>query len=152
MLNWLAMCTKLEHLAIRISLEPEYYHINPRNVFSASQYRLALLRFATTLKSFHICFNDHYKYALGQNADADLLFGTFIDFAVLEHLTVRHAHLTGPHSPHSKNHWGTKQLVQILPSSLRGLEIKVLVENYDCICCWSFGSWFTEALVRISKS
>lgn len=131
MLNWLTTCTKLERLAIRISLEPEYYHINPRNVFCAPQYRLALLRFATTLKSLHICFNDSYRCALEGIGGVDMPFGTFTDFAVMEHLTVRHAHLTGPHSPHSDNNWDIRRLVEILPSSLRQLEIKDLVENHE---------------------
>lgn len=131
MLSWLAICTRLERLAIRISLEPEYYHINSGNIFRASQYRLALLRFAPSLKTLHICFDDRYKCALEDIGGVDLPFGTFTDFAVLEDLTVRHAHLTGALSPHSGNPWGTKRLNEILSSSLRRLEIKDLVEDHE---------------------
>jgi hypothetical protein len=125
MLDWLAVCTKLEHISIRVEIQADEYELSQKWKFDASQFRRAILPHSTTLKTLCIRYGEFYRDYLNESDADDDAFGSFSEFTVLQHLTVRHAHLTGPPLHHSSMCWGWERrpLMEILPYSLKVLEI-----------------------------
>lgn len=130
MLDWLAVCTHLEHISIRVEIQADEYDLDEEKQFDASKFRLALLPFTTTLKTLRIGYGDAYKDQVVAEKDVvENPFGSFKDFNVLETLKVRHDHLMK--SPdNSILNWDMKPLTEILPHCLVNLEITDIMFDY----------------------
>ncbi|KAJ5973208.1 hypothetical protein N7481_010418 [Penicillium waksmanii] len=131
MLDWLMVCTKLEHVSINIEVQADEYEISDHEKFDASLFRTMLLPSAKTLKTLRVCYGEWYRDKLEEHDADDAPFGTFRDFVVMEDISVRHSHLIGRISPDSTDHWDTKPLVDILPFTLQRFEIIDLMESHQ---------------------
>jgi hypothetical protein len=131
MLDWLAVCTRLEHISIQVEIQADEYDLNEEEAFDASIFRLALLPFTESLKTLRIRYGDAYQVQVVDEKDAvEAPFGSFKDFTVLGSLTVRHDYLMK--SPDdSISDWDMEPLTEILPQSLVELEITdVMVDHH----------------------
>ncbi|KAJ5552345.1 hypothetical protein N7494_001723 [Penicillium frequentans] len=126
MLDWLAVCTNLQHVSITVDLQADEYELDEEDQFDASQFWEALLPFTGTLKTLCIQYEYGYKaLVVDEKSVEESPFGSFKDFTVLETLTVRHDHLMGPSddSDDSSQDWDMKPLAETLPHSLVSLRI-----------------------------
>ncbi|KAJ5240535.1 uncharacterized protein N7469_002126 [Penicillium citrinum] len=123
MLDWLAACRRLEHINIGVEMHPDEYDIAWELKFNASRFCRALLPFNPTLRSLCIRYGDSYEDYMRERDANDDVFGSFKEFSVLHHLTVRHAHLIGLPFHHLDMKWDRdrQSLVEILPNSLKSL-------------------------------
>ncbi|KAJ5762017.1 uncharacterized protein N7511_005399 [Penicillium nucicola] len=130
MLDWLAVCTHLEHISITVEIQADEYDLAEEEQFDASKFRLALLPFTTTLQTLRIRYGDAYTSQVIDEKDvAETPFESLKDFTVLETLTVRHDHLV--ESPDdSVRDWESKPLTEILPHSLVELEITDVIVDH----------------------
>ncbi|KAJ5805610.1 uncharacterized protein N7503_003212 [Penicillium pulvis] len=130
MLDWLAVCTNLQHISITVEIQADEYELDEKDQFDAPQFRVALLPFTKTLKTLCIEYGDNYRDQVVDEKDVhESSFGSFKDFTVLENLTVRHDHLMGL-SDDSSHDWDMKPLAESLPHSLVSLKIIDIV--VDC--------------------
>ncbi|KAJ5986269.1 hypothetical protein N7451_010634 [Penicillium sp. IBT 35674x] len=130
MLDWLAVCTNLQHVSITVEIQADEYELDEKDQFDASQFRVALLPFTRTLKTLCIQYGDAYKdQVVDEKSDDESSFGSFKDFIVLENLTVRHDHLMGL-SDDSCQDWDMKPLAETLPHSLVSLKITAIMIDH----------------------
>ncbi|KAJ5318873.1 uncharacterized protein N7506_011577 [Penicillium brevicompactum] len=122
MLDWFEACTKLERVSVNIDIQEEKAidEMPDHLKFDASLYRTGLLHSAATLKSLRINYGSLYRNRLEEHDALDAPFGSFRDFVVVEDIAVRHSHLMN-----------TRPLVEILPISLKRLEINHLMDDDD---------------------
>ncbi|KAJ5404577.1 hypothetical protein N7509_004448 [Penicillium cosmopolitanum] len=130
-LDWLVLCTKLEHFSIKMEFESHLDEILDSEKFDASLFRKLLLPSATTLRTLRICYGKRYRDQLEYQDAEDVPFGTFSDFVVMEDITVRHSHLIGRVSHDSTDHWDSKPPAKIFPRSLKRIEITDVVEGHQ---------------------
>ncbi|KAJ5354202.1 hypothetical protein N7541_006766 [Penicillium brevicompactum] len=116
-------CRELERVSLKIELQmdDQANEIPDDMKFDASLCRAGLLHSAATLKSLHISYGGWYINQLLEHETPDAPFGSFRDFVVLEELLVRHSHLGN----------NTQPLVEILPTSLKHLEVIDLIGRDD---------------------
>ncbi|BAE63477.1 unnamed protein product [Aspergillus oryzae RIB40] len=136
--DWIAACPKLEHFKVDIGVisdAPSSYIFDPR------EFRQGLAPRKKTLKALSIEFHNSYRrfrakhrtmevqHYLGRD---DLPFGSFREFIVLEHLSMRHANLMRlPGVNIRDSHDAAPQcLVDLLPTSLKSLEITDVVQAF----------------------
>ncbi|KAJ5109307.1 hypothetical protein N7456_005982 [Penicillium angulare] len=130
MLNWLGLCTDLQHICITIEIQADEYELDEEDQFDASEFRLALLPFTTTLRTIRIRYADSYKdHVIDEKEDIEVPFGSFKDFIFLETLTVRHDHLMKLRDD-STIDWHMHTLTEILPHCLLNLEIIDVMVDY----------------------
>ncbi|KAJ5903197.1 hypothetical protein N7504_005580 [Penicillium tannophilum] len=138
MLDWLAVCTDLQHVSITVELQADEYELDEKDQFDASQFWQALLPFTGTLQTLCIQYGYGYQNLVVDEKDVEeSRFGSFKDFTVLETLTVRHDHLMGlsddsddsdnsdnsDNSDDSSQQRDMKPLTETLPHSLVSLKI-----------------------------
>jgi hypothetical protein len=127
MLDWLALCTKLEHVSIKVQFETHQDKIFDSDKFDASLFRMLLLPSATSLKTLLICYGQCYRYQLEEQDADDIPFGTYRDFVAMQDVTVQHSHLIG-----CPSHDSTVQPpAEILPRSLKRIEITEVIESHQ---------------------
>lgn len=129
MLDWIAACRELEHIAIEAASHPDDGEIF--EIFSAPEFRQVILPFHKTLRTLRMEFDCVYRQDMREddNDDDDVPFGCLKEFAVLQNLCIRHAHLTRLPSIDPAMANDRKCLINILPKSLKVLEIKDIVEE-----------------------
>ncbi|KAL3261538.1 hypothetical protein ABHI18_003686 [Aspergillus niger] len=133
MLDWLKVCKELEHFSIEASLHSDTRVIERR--FDTQKLYQALLPFKDTLKSLSVTYDKQYNICLEMNGGIgvrtdNIPFESFREFSVLEHLTVRHAHLVPIFSNAPVKKSSVDRLVDRLPSSLQTLAVQdVLSDN-----------------------
>ncbi|KAJ5339881.1 hypothetical protein N7452_006609 [Penicillium brevicompactum] len=131
MFDWLAACTELEHITIVLSHHRDDLELPDSDMFKAPDFRNALLPFTGTLKTLQIEAHPRQTFHgdwWSNIADHTGPFGSFKEFAVLESLRIRHAHL-GLQSTSGSICVTGGPLIDILPSSLRSLEILEIDED-----------------------
>ncbi|OJK01334.1 hypothetical protein ASPACDRAFT_77106 [Aspergillus aculeatus ATCC 16872] len=145
-LTWLADCTELEHISVRIAcIFVGYPEIRFGVPFNPARFVRALLPFRKTLKSLHIEYDQVYHALLNAPGPIELYYediywltedeqnldhcnapvDSMRDFEVLEAVTLRHANLL----PASDGASARGILADRLPRSLRRLRVLNIVEN-----------------------
>ncbi|KNG82107.1 hypothetical protein ANOM_010148 [Aspergillus nomiae NRRL 13137] len=130
MLDWLAASTGLERIALVLSCHRDDWELPDEDMFKAPEFRSALLPFTRTLRTLHL-EADHWSpdECASNIADDAGPFGSLKEFAVLEDLRMRYVHLVQPSTPDSIHEF-KGPLVDILPSSLRNLEVLEIDEDH----------------------
>ncbi|OGM46338.1 hypothetical protein ABOM_004792 [Aspergillus bombycis] len=130
MLDWLASSTELEHIALVLGYHRDDPDFPDGDMFQAPEFRSALLPFTGTLKTLRL-EADHWSQdqCTSNIADDAGPFGSLKEFAVLEDLRMRYVHLVQP-STSDSTHEMKRPLVDILPSSLRNLEVLEIEEDH----------------------
>lgn len=129
MLDLLALSTNLERISLGIYIQADEYEIEDDWAFNAADFHAAILPFATTLKTLRISYGENYNDQLETMGTDETQFGSFKDFSVLEHLTVRHEHLVELASD-EEVHSDLVSIYEILPYSLVSLEITDVMTDY----------------------
>ncbi|RAH65469.1 uncharacterized protein BO66DRAFT_443006 [Aspergillus aculeatinus CBS 121060] len=145
-LTWLADCTELEHISVRIAcIFVGYPEIRYGVPFNPSRFVRALLPFRKTLKSLHIEYDQVYHALLNAPGPIELYYediywltedeqnlnhcnapvDSMRDFEVLEEVTLRHANLL----PAVDGASARGILADRLPRSLRRLCVLNIVET-----------------------
>ncbi|RAL12854.1 uncharacterized protein BO97DRAFT_47056 [Aspergillus homomorphus CBS 101889] len=154
-LTWLADCTGLEHISVRIACTfvglPETRFGVP---FNPARFLQALLPFTRTLKSLHVEYDELYNSLLNSDGSLDLFYedifwltedeqkldhcnapvGSLRGFEVLEAISLRHANLLPPVSDDRTKSQGI--LVDRLPKSLRTLRVFDIVQSLCADLLW----------------
>ncbi|PWY95137.1 hypothetical protein BO94DRAFT_581477 [Aspergillus sclerotioniger CBS 115572] len=139
--DWIAACSKLEHFHLEFGMINSIKHTEGYNPLTAQAFRRSLLSAKYTPKSLRLEFRVSYKTYSKHHAEQskmNLPFGSFKEFHVLENLFMRHANLirspnTGPMKEYSPDH---ELLIQILPRSLKSLEIVDIMDNTFPALVW----------------
>jgi hypothetical protein len=141
MLNWLGLCTDLEHISISVDIQADEYHLQEDEEFDASIFYLALLPFTKTLKSLRIGYEYAYQdQVVDEKEEIENPFGSFKDFEILENLTVRHDHMM--QLPDESG--SAELLAEFLPHSLVSLEITDIVSHDALQLCSNLSDLLTR--------
>lgn len=134
-LDWLAASPALEHVALVFRLHPDEGHLPDKRKFHAPEFRHALLPFTRTLRTLHLQVEVPFAEDWRSVTHDTRPFGCLREFAVLEVLRIRWVHLLqAPPTTRVLRFRAkeTQSLVDILPASLRRLDV-LEVEEHDWI-------------------
>ncbi|PYH77428.1 hypothetical protein BO82DRAFT_423649 [Aspergillus uvarum CBS 121591] len=132
MLDWLAASPALEHVALVFGLHRDEDHLPEKCKFHAPEFRHALLPFTRTLRTLHLQVEDPFEENWRSVTNDRRPFGSLREFAVLDELRMRWVHLLQAPPARISRFCGnkTRSLVEILPASLRRLDVLELEEHY----------------------
>ncbi|OJJ87727.1 uncharacterized protein ASPGLDRAFT_55043 [Aspergillus glaucus CBS 516.65] len=129
LVEWIATCTQLEHFEVHFN----FLNKDQSYVFDHRVFRTALLQAKDTLLSIYLCFDETYHGTCTQripwplNDDMSILedtaFGSFKEFDVLQHLSMRHRNLVDPPGFVDDDDTPPQYLDDLLPKSLKTLEV-----------------------------
>ncbi|KNG90099.1 hypothetical protein ANOM_002085 [Aspergillus nomiae NRRL 13137] len=134
--EWIEACSKLERLQVDIGIMECVNYI-----FDPIGFRTCLVPCMKTLKDlclrFHISYKEDRALRRGEEIYLHLLrddfpLGSFREFYVLEHLSMRHANLVQLPNTNIEDRYGAapQSLLDLLPASLKSLEITDVVHIY----------------------
>ncbi|CAG7973648.1 unnamed protein product [Penicillium salamii] len=127
MVEWLAACKNLEHLRIKFLFDWHAWYSVVEDTddakLNARKFRRALLPFVGTLKTLDIEVTIRRDYTLYTIMDDAGTFGSLREFTVLENLRITHYLLARISTVDSAPFMMRNKLADILPSSLKDLEI-----------------------------